>query len=124
MQKGIKKLLLTEDSKAILIKDFPPKFNVTCSHVTIEHGFLSDEDISEIKTIHVIGYQSTGYLEVFVVSVNDSPIRQSDKELLHITHSLKNNVAPVCANDVLREMLFVPIKPMELTVEPSIVIFS
>jgi hypothetical protein len=123
MQKGIKKLLLTEDSRSILMNAFPPKFNVACSHVTIEHGFLSDEDISEIKTIHVIGYQSTGYLEVFVISVNGNPIRKTDKELLHITHSL-NNVAPVCANDVLRELLYEQIEPMELTVEPSIVLFS
>lgn len=121
---GIKKLTLTKQSQEKLINSFPPKFLVACSHVTMEFGKFTDLDITHIERISVIGYQSTSYLEVLVVSVEGTSVRNNDKSILHITHSLKPNVAPVCSNYVLNELLYHKINPLELNVVPTIILFS
>ena len=122
---GIKKLTLTDSSKAMLLSHFPPKFtSVHATHITLEHGILSDQHY-DLHNVNVIGYQSTSYLEVLVVTINDSCTRSSDKQILHITLSTLQGISPVCSNDVLNELLYQPITiALPLQVELQIINFN
>lgn len=103
-------LKLSESSKAEVLKQFPPKFSVVyASHITLEHGLLSNT-VYRYSDVSIVGYQSTAYLEVLVVALDGNCTRQSDKKLLHITLSTLPNVPPVCSIDVLSEMLYQPVK--------------
>lgn len=123
--KGLKKLTLTDSSREILLSHFPPKFpSVHATHITLEHGELSEQHY-DLNNVSVIGYQSTSYLEVLVVSINDAITRQSDKQFLHITLSTLQDIPPVCSNDVLNELLFEPlISALPLQVELQTIQFN
>ncbi|HAQ48660.1 MAG TPA: hypothetical protein DCR37_06400 [Glaciecola sp.] len=120
---GLKKLVLSKDSRDQLLSRFPPKFAPNSKHVTLEFGPLSSND-DDVSSVTVVGYQSSSYLEVLVVEMNGSSTRRSDNKTLHITHSLKPGVPPVCSNDVLEEMLWHPISPITVEVTPKTVNFN
>lgn len=121
---GIKKLNLAPESRALLLQQFPPQLEkVTASHITLEHGVLSDEEIA-IEDICVIGYQSTSYLETLVVAIDGSCTRNSDNGILHITLSTAPSIAPVCSNEVLLQKLFQPVCPVPITVIPETQLFN
>lgn len=125
MKYGIKKLTLTPESRAVLLQQFPPHLeNVAASHITLEHGRLSDTDFDAIEEVNVIGYQSTSYLEVLVVSINGSYNRPSDNGILHITLSTSPSVPPVCSNEVLAQKLFQPLCHLPLQVESQVQYFN
>lgn len=103
-------LKLSESSRSEVLKLFPPKFSVVyATHITLEHGLLSDTEY-RYSNVSIVGYQSTTYLEVLVVALDGKCTRPSDKQLLHITLSTLPNVPPVCSVDVLSEMLYQPSK--------------
>lgn len=121
---GIKKLNLRPESRASLLNQFPPQFErVAASHITLEHGELSDEEFTNINEVCVIGYQSTSYLEVLVVSINGSYTRSSDNGILHITLSTASSVVPVCSNEVLTQKLFDPLCRIPIDVTPQTQLF-
>lgn len=124
MKFGIKKLNLTPESRAILLQHFPPHLEeVIASHITLEHGVLSDDELAT-DNICVVGYQSTSYLETLVVAIDGSYTRKSDNGILHITLSTAPSVSPVCSNEVLVQKLYQPVCPIPISVTPETQLFN
>ena len=111
-------LKLTDQSRDKLLLHYPPRFSeVFAEHITLEFGTLSDTDYRFSK-VSVVGYQSTSYIEVLVVAIDGNYTRPSDNGILHITHSAKPGINPVCSNYVLTASLFESEQPeLELDVE-------
>ena len=92
-------------------------------HITLEYGNLSDTDYLFSK-VSVVGYQSTSYLEVLVVAIDNDCTRPFDKEILHITLSTDSGISPVCSNYVLSAKLFESKPELELDVEFQTKLFN
>ena len=117
-------LKLTKKSREELLKHYPPRFSqVLAEHITLEYGNLSDTEYLFSK-VSVVGYQSTSYLEVLVVAIDNDCTRHFDKELLHITLSTDSGISPVCSNYVLSAKLFESKPELELDVEFQTKLFN
>lgn len=115
MKYGLKKLVLSDASRKLVLTAFPPLYETTFGkHITLEHGPLSSQE-NQCGNVEIIGYQKSSYLEVLVVSLDGSCTRDSDKQ--------KKGIPPVHSNDVLKEMLFEKISPIKIEVIPETVYF-
>jgi len=100
--------VLSKESRADLLKLFPPSFERTvCHHVTI--AFNLDEGLFD-KIIDIMGETpkviATGYLigqniECFTVDINNAPRLLLNGQRYHITHSLQAPAKPVDSNRLI-----------------------
>lgn len=82
-------LVLDDQTRAKLIKHFPPKFkDFIGHHITMEFGVSKNTELpDQPRDIKVVGYASDDSLEALVVSV-DGKIKRPDGSIYHITWSL------------------------------------
>jgi GNAT superfamily N-acetyltransferase/RNA:NAD 2'-phosphotransferase (TPT1/KptA family) len=80
--------VLTDASRELLLKNFPPKFpDVIAHHVTFQFGVSKDAPEPPPATLVVEGYASDESLEALIVSV-DGKTERPDGSTYHITLSL------------------------------------
>lgn len=120
MSKGYIAYNLTEDSRAKLLGEFPPKFrNVVAHHITILFGVDESSALPDIpQKVEVIGYASNDKIECVVVRVDGKERRPSDGKLMHITLSHSNEAKPVMSNNLLMDAEYTSISPFEIEVIP------
>lgn len=105
---GYEALALTPESRARLLKRFPPKFpKVIAHHVTYRFGVPESvkhpPGINDGPTpIEVIGYASDDRIEAVLVKVNGTS-KRPDGKLFHVTLSLDptKGAKPAMSNDLL-----------------------
>lgn len=106
---------LSRESRALLLKRFPPKFSkVFCDHVTLEFN-LTDAKLEEMKemlllndevkvTGYVSGENAQGHgVECFTVTVGGEAQRK-DKSFYHVTLSVEPPAKPVNSNQLLLDV--------------------
>jgi hypothetical protein len=96
---------LTEASREMLLKRFPPKFEVVrCDHVTHIFGVDATAELPPAPaSVLVVGYASDAAgVECLVVEVNGSSERP-DGSTYHITHSRGEGRQSVESNAVIKE---------------------
>ena len=102
--------VLSEASRAELLKKFPPKFERTiCHHVTIQFNNIHFDSVPEQPDcdVYVIGYAEDENIEALAVEIAGQT-KRSDGSFFHVTHSLSAPKKPVDSNK-----LFDKIKPIE-----------
>lgn len=117
--------VLSDASRAELIKFFPPTFErVICHHVTI--AFKLDQELFDsimgvmgdsvevFATGHLIGQN----IECFTVEINGVKRLEISGQQYHITHSLQSPAKPVDSNALIRSGA--DPKKMRLKVEGSL----
>lgn len=116
---------ISDESRARLLSDFPPKFaDVVCHHVTMIFG-ISKPDDSTIDTfnaanipVSVVGYSEDNACEALVVSVGEAGTVREDGKVFHITHSLDkaSGITPKYSNVMLERVGWTPLtKPIKIS---------
>lgn len=110
MGKGYIAYNLSPESKADLLRLFPPKFEkVVAHHATHQFGVDSSAALPERKPLKVVGYASDDKLECAVVEVGGSTNRP-DGGTYHITLSLGAGASAKMSNELLKEKGWEPIE--------------
>lgn len=100
--------VLSQESRADLIKLFPPSFGrVVCHHVTL--AFNLDEgmfdaimdSIGEHPKVVATGYMIGKNIECFTVDINGYHRLLFNGQRYHITHSLQEPAKPVDSNKLI-----------------------
>jgi hypothetical protein len=118
--------LLSEASRNMLLKMFPPKYpQVICHHVTIQYPATKETPLpSSPESIQVVGYLDDGEgLECFIVAVDGDTKRPSDGKVFHITHSLNSMLGykPVDSNTLIQQADHIEkVPPIDLQAEPKL----
>jgi len=111
--------VLTPESRALMLKSFPPKFpDVIAHHVTFR---LGGKEAPPPAMVIVEGYSSDDSLEALVVSV-DGQTTRPDGGIYHITLSLNISKGrkPVDSNSVIKINGWHPVQqPFEVQVMPQ-----
>lgn len=125
---------LTEESRAALLKAFPPKYaDVIAHHITQKYGAAEGETPAQPKSVIVAGYHDSGAIQVLVALVDGRQYQAEGldgaKKFLHITLSLdrEQGVSPKNSNDVLQKIfnergqgaLYNLQQPLEIKVVPK-----
>jgi hypothetical protein len=121
MSKGYIAYNLTEASRAKLLGEFPPKFSkVVAHHITLQFGVDDSTPLPPTpQKAEVIGYACNDKIECVVARVDNQERRAVDGKLLHITLSHSDEAKPVMSNDLLTDMEYTPVSPIEIIVEPT-----
>lgn len=101
---GYTAYVLTDESRAQLLKSFPPAYpDVIAHHATIELGGEPGKyNYGEVTNLTVVGHAAGDGVEAVVVEV-DGTIYRPDGKLFHITVSIDRSIGkkPVDSNRLL-----------------------
>ncbi len=114
--------VLTNETKEVLLKRFPPKFDRTVAHhITVQFGVTEDTILPDPASIKVVGYvEEKDGIEALVVSINDS-VRRPDAKYYHITWSLDpDKYKPKDSNNIIRGD-YTLILPITIEATPELV---
>jgi hypothetical protein len=115
--------LISEESRAMLLARFPPKFpDVIAHHITSSIGNIKFLNPPPEATIKVIGYSTDDEgLEALVVSIDDTQVNSNGK-IFHITWSLDRNLGykPMHSANIIAEFGWQPIDPIQIKGIPSV----
>lgn len=121
MSKGYISYNLTEESRAKILSEFPPKFSkVVAHHITVQFGVNDSVPLPvPPQKVEVIGYASNEKIECVVVRVDSKERRESDGKLMHITLSRSDEAKSVMSNELLMDAEYNAVSPFEIKVEPT-----
>lgn len=114
---------LDDNSRAELMKRFPPAFpDVIGHHVTVEFGVPKDTEAPQPTDIQVVGHATDKEsIEALVVSVNGTT-RRPDGKIFHITWSLDRSKGrkPVDSNGLLEKYPYDTFDPIPINTTPKV----
>lgn len=98
---------LTTEAREELIKKYPPLYsNVVCHHITYEYG--PEAKLPPKAKVEVVGRTTSMIgLDVLIVKINGSFVREHNDSIYHITLSLGQGKRPVDSNRAAKEGLWV-----------------
>ena len=106
-------LLLTKESRSLLLKTFPPAHqNVFGEHITLEFNPKElPNNIGEIVEVEVIGHKKDKKGQAVVVNIGNE---RTKNKVPHITISVDKNEKPFYSNQLLSDMDWTKTKPLLL----------
>jgi len=111
---------LPPDEREMLLQRFPPKYeNVIADHVTLRVGATSQTPLPRKPEARIVGHGDDGEsLECLVVEL-DGTTDRPDGSTYHITWSLGAGRSARASNDVIRDLGWESIAPIEVELEPA-----
>jgi hypothetical protein len=128
--KGISVYILSEESRARLAEEFPPRFSTFVGHhVTVKFGASDKDPLPPAGVYKVVGHTAIierkiggSGIEALVVTVDGSKERE-DGEVYHITWSHGPGYAPKDSKELVKKGHRV-ITPIEINMEPTFIPFN